>query len=264
MESRQWISRFSETFYPSWFRLGSIANFDLGSIPEAPKAFDVLKQWCLMLLYWSGYRLNDSRLLTTVHQVYNLYIQLEKQQPLDLISAAPLTKYCFNLPASRRKIGNSYSSIILELAHCLSVIDVESVSRGIYFIKWVIFIKPLWWNTHSSERRHVIDNGLKIEANVLCQTIDLLSGSIILVLKGSNLHNINLPRSWLNILLRKNRPNFDGTMALNISEIKTFVVTLGKLAYNLHLGQQEIGRRFCAVILEISLIYCRTFARRKF
>jgi len=135
MGSRQWISRLSETFYPSWFRLGSMANFDLGSIPEAPKAFDVLKQWCLILLYSNGYRLNDTRLLTTVHQVFNLYIQLEKQQPLGLISVAPLTKYCFNLPASRRKIGNSYSLVILELAHCLSVIDIECVSRGIFFIK---------------------------------------------------------------------------------------------------------------------------------
>jgi len=94
-----------------------------------------------------------------------------------------------------------------------------------------------------TEYRHVIDNGLKIEVNVLCQTIDLLCGSIILVLKGSNLHNINLPRSWLNILLHKNRPNSDGTMALDISEtvVKIFVVTLGRLACNLHLGKQEIG-----------------------
>lgn len=113
----------------------------------------------------------------------------------------------------------------------------------------------LWWNTHPTERRHVLDNGLTIEANVLCQTIDLLCGSIILVLKGSNLHNINLPRSWLNILLRKNRPDSDGTMPLNISEIvvKIFVVTLGKLAYNLHLGQQGIGE----TLLQISGYHSR-------
>ena len=106
----------------------------------------------------------------------------------------------------------------------------------------------------TTESRHVIDNGLKIEANVLCQMIDLLCGSIILVLKGSNLHNINLPRSWLNILLRKNR-NSDGTMALNISEIviKRFVVTLGKLAYNLHLGQQEIGGTVYIIAPDISI-----------
>jgi len=135
MGSRQWISRLSETFYPSWFRLGSIANFDLGSIPEAPRAFEVVKQWCLILLYSNGYRLNDSRLLTTVHQVFNLYIQLNKQKPLNLISVAPLTKYCSHLPISRRNFGDSYSSIILELAHCLSAIDVECVSRGIFFVK---------------------------------------------------------------------------------------------------------------------------------
>jgi len=112
-----------------------------------------------------------------------------------------------------------------------------------------------WLNTHRTEHRHVLDNGLMIEANVLCQTIDLLCGSIILVLKGSNLHNITLPRSWLNILLRKNRPNTDGTMTLNISEIvvKIFVVTLGKLAYNLHLGQQEIG----GSLLQISRYHFR-------
>jgi len=135
MGSRHWIGRLSETFYPSWFRLGSIANFDLGSIPEAPRAFEVLKQWCLILLYSNGHRLNDSRLLTTVHQVFNLYIQLDKQQPLNLISVAPLTKYCSHLPLSRRKFGDSYSSIILELAHCLSAINVECVSRGVFFVK---------------------------------------------------------------------------------------------------------------------------------
>lgn len=112
-----------------------------------------------------------------------------------------------------------------------------------------------WLNTHRTEHRHVIDNGLMIEANILCQTIDLLCGSIILVLRGSNLHNINLPRSWLNILLRKNRPNADGTIALDLDEVvvKIFVVTLGKLAYSLHLGDQEIG----GTLLQISRYYSR-------
>jgi hypothetical protein len=135
MVSRQWIGRLSETFYPSWFRLGSIANFEFGSVPEAPKAFEVLKQWCLMLLYSNAYRPNDTRLLTAVHQVFNFYIQLEKQQPLIRISRAPLTTYYSDLPVFHRKIGNSDSSIILELAHCLSTINVECVSRGIFFVK---------------------------------------------------------------------------------------------------------------------------------
>jgi hypothetical protein len=44
-------------------------------------------------------------------------------------------------------------------------------------------------------------------------------------------------------------------MTLNISEIvvKIFVVTLRKLAYNLHLGQQEIGR----TLLQISRYHSR-------
>jgi hypothetical protein len=34
--------------------------------------------------------------------------------------------------------------IILELAHCLSVIDIDCVSRGIFFIKWVMCTKPFF------------------------------------------------------------------------------------------------------------------------
>lgn len=109
---------------------------------------------------------------------------------------------------------------------------------------------PLRWNTHPTEHRHVIDNGLKIEANVLCQTIDLLCGSIILVLKGSSLHNVTLPRSWLNILLRKSRSNSDGAKDLNV--VKIFVATLRRLAYNLHTGHQEIGETFCNITPDIS------------
>ena len=109
---------------------------------------------------------------------------------------------------------------------------------------------PLWWNTHPTERRHVVDNGLMIEANVLCQTIDVLCGSIILVLKGSSLHNVTLPRSWLNILLLKSRSNSDGAKDLNV--VKIFVATLRRLAYNLHTGHQEIGRTFCNITPDIS------------
>jgi hypothetical protein len=96
----------------------------------------------------------------------------------------------------------------------------------------------------SPKRRHVIDHGLWIEANVLCHTIDLLCGAIVLVLKGSILRNVNLPRSWLNILLRKDRSNSDGLLNIGEIVVKNFVATLGKLAYSLHMGQQEIGGTF--------------------
>ena len=120
-------------------------------------------------------------------------------------------------------------------------------SRDLFYQVNIPVAASLWPNAHP-KHRHVIDHGIGIGANVLCHTIDLLCGAIILVLKGSSLRNINLPRSWLNILLRKDRSNSDGFLDIGEIVVKTFIATLGKLAYSLHTGQQEIGGIFCNLI----------------
>ncbi|KAF8974058.1 hypothetical protein BDZ97DRAFT_421872 [Flammula alnicola] len=220
---REWIHRVFETFYPVWFRLGGVANLDIASIPESQNAFAVLKSWCLDVLYWGGHRL-EAKLLTTVYQVVKLCFYLDKPKALAHIPRAPLTNMF--RPYSQFSCRNGDASttyVIPELVHALSTVNADSVSRGIFFFK------------------HVLDTMLPIDANVLCQTIDFLCGSIILVRRNFVLHNISLPRSWLKSLLQ----------AVNLADVKwkvdvgqqinVFVASLRKLVDSLYMGKQQLA-----------------------
>ncbi|KAF8955734.1 hypothetical protein BDZ97DRAFT_1926448 [Flammula alnicola] len=165
-----------------------------------------------------------------MYQVVKLCFYLDKPKALAHIPRAPLTNMFRSYSQFSCRNGDaSVTYVIPELVHALSTVNADSVSRGIFFFKCT----------------------LPIDANVLCQTIDFLCGSIILVRRSFVLH-ISLPRSWLKSLLQ----------AMNLVDVKSkvdvdrqinvFVASLRKLVDSLYMGKQQLvplinsTRKLCA------------------
>lgn len=72
---------------------------------------------------------------------------------------------------------------------------------------------------HSStfNNRQVVDKMLPIDVLVLCDVIDYLCGSVILVRVKYSLHNVTLPRSWFINLLRRLKRETQGVETNRLS-----------------------------------------------
>lgn len=92
--------------------------------------------------------------------------------------------------------------------------------------------------------RHILDTMLPIDANVLCDLIETMCGSLILIRKSSSFHNITLPLSWLNSLLHHNKLDLSVKILGINPMVNTLVTCLQQLIKSLHTGQQQLGRQF--------------------
>ncbi|KDR84732.1 hypothetical protein GALMADRAFT_260438 [Galerina marginata CBS 339.88] len=221
---RQWAGRLFETLYPISFRLGGVANIDFSRIPEARRAFGVLKQWCLDVLYWPEHRRSDHKLLSTLFHVTKLLFHLDKPNAHRHLAQSRLLRHTLNQAVYYRTGPTGASIFVLpELVNTLSTVSDAGVLRGAVFLK------------------HLLDNMLSIDATTLCETIEYLCGSIILVRNKMVLHNITLPRSWLQILLPK--VNFDAKApGLDVNPARDILVmALRQLIDSLHTGKGPIS-----------------------
>ncbi|KAF9524672.1 hypothetical protein CPB83DRAFT_909779 [Crepidotus variabilis] len=180
---RHWIGRLYNTLYPPSFQLGNIANADLSAIPEWPKAQTVLRTFCNALLFWPNHR-RDLRLLTPGYQIIRIAFLVDKANANREIGRSPLTNIMRNIPDYLRTPGNLSTVILPEIACVLLGTHPHGIQFGILCIKTIL------------------ERCLPIDAHVLCDLIENVAGSIILLRKNGNLHNITLPLSWLNGLLR--------------------------------------------------------------
>ncbi|KJA29102.1 hypothetical protein HYPSUDRAFT_32443 [Hypholoma sublateritium FD-334 SS-4] len=180
---RDWIGRISNIFYPVLDRLGGVHSLDTASIPEASNAFALLRGWCLELLY-GRHRHDEPRLLTTAYQVVKLCFYLDKQNTLELIKRSPLLGIFRGLSLFQRPNGENSVCFVDELFYSVSTVNITAVARGVLSVK------------------HVLDARILIDANALFRIIEFLCGSIILIRKRFNLHNVTLPHSWLDNILR--------------------------------------------------------------
>ncbi|CAA7264670.1 unnamed protein product [Cyclocybe aegerita] len=226
MHFKHWIGRLFNTLHPSNYRLGSPADLDFSSIPEAPIASSILKRWHMDLLYDQTYAPRDNRLLTTVYQISRLSRLMGDRNPLPIIRS-PLANVFKTGPDYWRKSGNTSVYIVPELVAALVSGRYNAVVGGVSFV------------------RHVLEKAIPIDANAIFHLIDVTCGLIVLIRRKLDLHNITMPRSWLDMLLR----NID--LKANVSDIPmaliiVFVASLGQLMLNLHNGQQQL----CALLVE--------------
>ncbi|KAJ3514932.1 hypothetical protein NLJ89_g2078 [Agrocybe chaxingu] len=217
---REWIGRLFDTFYPSNYRLGSPAELQIASAPDAQLAFSFLKRWCMDVLDDKTYALGDSnKRLTMLYQISRLSHFMGNRNPSPMARSSLADPFKKD-PNYQRKVGNATLYVIPELVVSLVSGKYEDIARGLLFIS------------------HVVEKSIPIDANAFFNLIDLSCGSIILLRRKLDLHNITLPRSWLHILLQSITPNTRIPEVL-LDWIMVFINSLGQLMVNLHAGQSE-------------------------
>lgn len=84
---------------------------------------------------------------------------------------------------------------------------------------------------------------LPLDAIALCEMIEYLCGSIILIRNKLALHNVSLPLSWLKNLL----PGVDSDPKASAKDINptldTLVTVLRQLIGSMYMGKNEIGKK---------------------
>jgi len=103
---------------------------------------------------------------------------------------------------------------------------------------------------------HILERMLPIDANTLFDLIDVVCGSIIFIRSQGNVHNITLPLSFFNNLLRI--INIDLNLKLlNINlAIYTFISSLKLLLENFVARHQQLGKLLLFVLIIIKIKIC--------
>lgn len=102
---------------------------------------------------------------------------------------------------------------------------------------------------------HVLEKMLPIDANTIFDLIDVVCGSIIFLRSQGNLHNITLPLSFFNNLLRIVKLDLNLKL-LNINlAIYTFISSLKLLLEIFVVRPQQLGKSsdFVLMIIKIKL-----------
>jgi hypothetical protein len=85
---------------------------------------------------------------------------------------------------------------------------------------------------------------LPIDANVLMDLIDIICGSLILRRNNGNLHNVTLPLSVFNNLVRVVKIDLHVKPSNISAEINAFLLSLKYLLNSFVTHQQRLGRQF--------------------
>jgi len=96
--------------------------------------------------------------------------------------------------------------------------------------------------------RHVVEERIFVDINVLCSFIERICSYLIVFNRyryARNLHNIVLPRSWLNRVLRQFNPE-DALLQETLS-FWPLLQPLGKLLEALYFRQNS-GKKFALLI----------------
>jgi len=91
--------------------------------------------------------------------------------------------------------------------------------------------------------RHILNKTLPVDATVLMDLIDIICGSLILLRKHGDLHNITLPLSTFNNLLHILKINLGVKPNDPNAETNAFLLSLKCLLDNFVTHQQRLGRQ---------------------
>ncbi|TFK22052.1 hypothetical protein FA15DRAFT_758287 [Coprinopsis marcescibilis] len=182
---RFWLDRLYHTLNPSHYRLGSWSKVKMSEIPEGLSSSKVVATWCRQLLYGVPGP-HQTLELTSIHQAAELCFHIDGQYAGSYVYHSSLAKALSSQPVFRRN-GPHFTrvSVIPELFLSLSASRPWFIQAGVNFV------------------RHVLDAGLFINANVLCNILEYLCGSVTLAYHNFMWHNITLPRSLLILLSRR-------------------------------------------------------------
>ncbi|KAK0440419.1 uncharacterized protein EV420DRAFT_1650550 [Desarmillaria tabescens] len=193
-----WINRLYEALYPPHHMFGSISHLALSTIPEAPKALNVVKDWVRTLVYGREYH-PWTNFLTDVMRTAALALAIDRSQADYLRNAA-----YFRIYPPFMYIRQGDRLILHDLLDSMSGHQTWSLSAGFRFFE------------------HVVKQRLPVNIGVLCDFLDFLCSSVILC--GERLgmtlpHNVTVPRSWLLRFVEYDFPYFNKGIQTNFYHV---------------------------------------------
>ncbi|GJE94213.1 hypothetical protein PsYK624_103810 [Phanerochaete sordida] len=192
-QQRFWLSSLYHTMYPSHPKLGVATSLKLGSIPEAEKAIQVIKDWIRDLLYNLSPWLCERRLfLTDVAELMALAFAFDRTAARDYIPRAPFFADRRRWPRDLMRGKDNDRYIVHDLFVALSASDASSVAAGALFLQ------------------AVVEGRLSINLSVFCQLFDFISASFILhhrLHKNGGPHDTTLSRRWITTLWGNGAPD---------------------------------------------------------
>ncbi|KAK0444909.1 uncharacterized protein EV420DRAFT_1721414 [Desarmillaria tabescens] len=172
-----WLSRLCDALHPPDRVFGSISDLALSTIPEAPKALDVVRDWIQILVYGREY-LPPIQLSPDVMRTALLALMFDRSQAGHLRN----TPYSSAKHPPSMYIRRRNGFVLHNLLSSMSGDQTWSLTAGCLFVERII-----------KQRFH-------INIGVVCDFLDLLCSSAILFgvrLETPLLHNMIVPRNWL-------------------------------------------------------------------
>ncbi|KAK0456954.1 hypothetical protein EV421DRAFT_1755739, partial [Armillaria borealis] len=190
-----WLHRLCEALHPLHHMFGSISHLALSTIPEAPKALNVVKDWVRTFIHRREF-LPDMAFLTDVIRATTLAFMFDRSEADDYLKHAAY----FSLRTPPIYIRRGGSSILPELLAAMSGTYTWSLTAGFVFVE------------------HVIIRKLPINIGVLCDLVDFLCSSVIFCGRPPGmvlLHDVTVPRSWLLRFIEYDLPYLNPRMQTN-------------------------------------------------
>ncbi|KAK0245332.1 hypothetical protein EDD85DRAFT_895697 [Armillaria nabsnona] len=190
-----WLHRLCDALHPPHHMFGSISHLALSTIPEAPKALNVVKEWVRTLIYRREF-LPDMAFLTDVIRATTLAFMFDRSEADDYLKHAAY----FSMRTPPMYIRRGGSSILPELLAAMSGTYTWSLTAGFVFVE------------------HVIMRKLPINVGVLCDLVDFLCSSVIFCGRHPGmalLHDVTVPRSWLLRFIEYDLPYLNPRMQTN-------------------------------------------------
>ncbi|KAF7306351.1 UvrD-like helicase ATP-binding domain-containing protein [Mycena indigotica] len=177
LEKRKyWISRLYSVLYPPYYRLGSAAALDLGSIPEAEAGLQVARQWVRSLVYDCEF-LPMPMFLSNLAQITKLSFQFDRRDAMSFLKQGP---YMLLQPPIYMRSSESY--IVGEFLQSLEAKTPTCICAGVLFV------------------RHVVTERLDINASMMCDIVEHLCACMLVAVrqeKHLSFHGLTMPLSWL-------------------------------------------------------------------
>ncbi|TFK22056.1 hypothetical protein FA15DRAFT_706710 [Coprinopsis marcescibilis] len=185
---RFWLNRLYHTLNPPSYHLGSWSKAAISKIPEAQRSSLVIKTWCRELLNGQGGTYVELE-LSSIYQAAELCFHLDRQEARRYVHQSRVHERLRRERVFHRN-GPNFSKIFVipELFWSMNPSYPTFIRGGIMFV------------------RHVLDKELSLDVNILCNFLDYLSGSAVLAYYRFSWHNIMLPRSLFQVLLRRIPP----------------------------------------------------------
>lgn len=131
---RFWISSLFNTLFPPLSCLGHFSNLDISTIPEAPRAFNVLYEYCREIIFCPTHMRRDPTLLTSSYQVMRIAFYVDKRHFQTVVPRSPLD----NLLRTVQDFNLKSRDVAIPILRAISI-TLDGSLYGITLLRYVQF-----------------------------------------------------------------------------------------------------------------------------